>query len=537
MNIKIGKNIPLVCFGINLILISIIIVFFKPLINTWDDVIIMYSFSGGFDTPPTELVDYNWVWHFLLGLIIKNLFILVPTFNWYTALLIFFHWVSSSLILIFFLKAFRPINAVLYFAIFFLIFETTLLLSLNFTNTSIILAIAANVILIDKLYSNDFKKTALILPFILIALSGLLRFHTWIFVEIILCLIIFYFQRKKAGIYIALKLILLIFIVLLFTAHKYYYKLKVPGWEQKENISQIFYSHYNSPKNGIHKNDLFKDSIEYEFFYNSFLYDTLMLSSTRLKAIATGLSRVRKFSNPEDKEKIYWSFINGRLYFIILLLPLIILIIERKWILFKKVLPFLCLSLLLYIYLLLFRKITEPIFMGFITANWLIYFLFLSRENIIISRLSKVIFTPLVILSLVWGGIRLYKINLENIKKYNDWICFYDDLKRNSSLIHVAVSSESPIDYFSILDNPVEFPINNFLSFSHFNITVYEEKKKRFGMKNVTDDFIRRSDIVLTGPKISSLKLYYRNKYFKNVDLVKDSVHYNCANVYRVVSK
>src|SRR6478752_8189741 len=144
MNIAIEKNKAAASFGINLILFLLIIICLKPLLNTWDDAFIMYSFSGGFGIPPTELVDYSWGWHFLLGLIVKNLFILIPYINWYSVLLLSIHWVSSSLILIFFLNTFRLLNALLYFAIFFVIFETTLVLSLNFTSTSIIIAIAAN---------------------------------------------------------------------------------------------------------------------------------------------------------------------------------------------------------------------------------------------------------------------------------------------------------------------------------------------------------------------------------------------------------
>jgi len=190
----------------------------------------------------------------------------------------------------------------------------------------------------------------------------------------------------------------------------------------------------------------------------------------------------------------------------------------------------------MYGYLFFFKKVTEPIFIGLLTMNWLVYFVHIGREEITISKWTRIIFTPLITICLVWGMIRINKINSENIKKYTDWICYYEDLKTNSS-IHVNVNSESSLYYLSIVENTLELPINNFISFSHFNITVYEEKKRQFGLKNVTEDLISRSDIVLTGPKIFSLQSYYRKKYNKDVQLVSDSVHYNCAKVYQVISR
>ncbi|HSB91989.1 MAG TPA: hypothetical protein VLC28_02675 [Flavitalea sp.] len=536
MNIAFERNKTAASFGITLILLLLILIYLKPLLNTWDDAFIMYSFSGGFGVPSTELVDYSWGWHFLLGLTVKNLFIFIPYINWYSVILLFIHWLSSSLILIFFLNTFRLPNALLCFAIFFLVFETTLLLSLNFTSTSIISAIAANVILIEKINHKKFKKAALIIPFALLVVSGLLRFHAWALIELIFGLFIFFLPREKAVIYIAFKSGLLGLIVLLFVYHQSYYKQHVPEWEQKENVSQVLYSYYNAPRMGKQYREVFRDSIEWDFFYNNFYYDTLILSNQRLKEITGGLTRVRNFSSV-DKETVYWIFINGRLYFFILALPLSVLIAKRKWYLIRKIFPFLFGSLILYCYLFFFKKITEPIFMGFLISNWFVVFLFLTREEIVFSRLSRIMSVPLIIICFLWAVIRVSKINSGNIEKYGDWICYYEDLNRNASKIHVATNPENPIDYFSIIDNPIDFTIRNFISVSQFNATVYEAKKQEFGLKKITEDLINRPNIVLIGSGIPSLKTYYLKKYNRDVEIVTDTVHYNCANVYQIVSR
>ncbi len=537
MNMKFGKKAPLISFGLNFILILLVILFLKPLLNSGDDAYLMYSLSGAFGVPPTELLDYSWGWHIFLGLPLKFLFILSPGINWYSIFLLTIHWISTSIIFLFFLKSFRLSHGLIFFSAYFIFFEATLLLSLNFSSSSIILAIAANILLIDKLNSKNLNKTSLLLPLGLLCCSGLLRFHTWAFVEVLMGIFIFFLPLKKGVYYIVFKSMLLIILVSSFIGHQHYYERNIMGWEEKEEISKILYSHYNSPQTDKPDPAVFKDSIEYDFFYNSFFYDNQILNSNRLKAITLGLKRVRNLSNQEDTLTLYWNFINGRLYFLTILLPLCFFIIKRKWDLLKKILPFLFLSFSLYCYLFFYLKITQPIFLGFIITNWLIIFLFSKNESFKSSKFSTSIFTLLSFICLVWGIIRIYKINIENGEKYNDWICYYDDLKRNSSTLHIAVNAELPIDNFYILDNPLRFSIHNFISISHFNKTVFEEKKKQFGLKNVMEDIINRSDIVLFGPKMNSLPRYYQKKFNRIPKLISDSTHYKCGNAYKVVDK
>lgn len=524
-------------FGVNLLLLLCVLFFLKPLFNSGDDTLIMYSFSGGFGVPPTELVDYSWGWHFLLGLSLKELFTVYPYINWYSVLLLSIHWFSCSLIFLYFLRSFRLLNALIFYAMFFVFFEITLLLSLNFTNTSIICAIAANVMVIEKLTRSGFNKSTLIVPFALLFVSGILRFHAWAFVEAVFVLFILFLQRKRSWTYVIFKGGLLIIIGLLYIVHQNYYKRKIPGWPQKERVSQLLISYYNGPRSERKYQGVFKDSIEAEFFYNSFFYDTLVLTEQRLKDIIPDLRGVRRLSSPVEKETIYWTFMNARLYLLALALPLFFLVFERRWNVLKKVLPFLVWSLLLYVYLYVFSKITEAVFMGFVIMNWLIFFLFSASNQSPVSKVTRAIFIPLFAFCFVWGFMRIYKINSANIENYSKWVCYRNELKRNSSTIHVTSSPDSHINYLSITDAPIKFSLTNFISVSQFAKTVYDEKKKELGLRNILEDMLSRSDLALTGPKLSSLKEYYLRKYRKEVALVDDSLHYRCAEVYKVVLK
>src|SRR4029078_3716933 len=102
------KRIFALCLVVNLLLFFFVLFCFKPLYNSGDDAVLMYSFSGSFGIPPTELVDYSWRCLFLLALLIKRFLFAVPSFNWYSFFLLAIHFLSCVLVLDFFLRMFSP---------------------------------------------------------------------------------------------------------------------------------------------------------------------------------------------------------------------------------------------------------------------------------------------------------------------------------------------------------------------------------------------------------------------------------------------
>ena len=81
---------------INIILFSGLFAFAFPIYNSGDDVFLLYTLSGGFGQPPTELLHYQYGMHPYLGLLLKNLFIQYPGFNWYSLLLSLSHKIPLS---------------------------------------------------------------------------------------------------------------------------------------------------------------------------------------------------------------------------------------------------------------------------------------------------------------------------------------------------------------------------------------------------------------------------------------------------------
>src|SRR4029078_8570089 len=332
---QLHKRIFALCLVVNLLLFFFVLFFFKPLYNSGDDAILMYSFSGSFGIPPTELGDYSWGWHFLLGLLIKRLFVAVPSFNWYSFFLLAINFLSCVLVLGFFLIMFRPAFAFLLYAVFFIFFEMTFLFFLNFTNSSIICAAVGNVLLVDRFFRRDLKASLFILPSFVLLVSGLLRFHAWLFVELIFGLFIFLLPRKKSVPYLFFKSGLLELLLLCFFIHQEYYKKRIPGWERQQYVSATLINFNNSPHRDGSISVVVKDLVEEEFLKRGVYYDSLLFTDQRIKEITSQLKRVRDFSYHNDWRVIYWTFVNTRSYLFCILITVLFLFANKEFSLLK----------------------------------------------------------------------------------------------------------------------------------------------------------------------------------------------------------
>jgi hypothetical protein len=133
-------------------------------------------------------------------------------------------------------------------------------------------------------------------------------------------------------------------------------------------------------------------------------------------------------------------------------------------------------------------------------------------------------------------SVLVYKLNSDNIKKFNRWVCFFNDLRTNRPIVHVASDSQFPIDYFSVVDDPNSFEVTNFLS-GQMNETTFHLKKRQLGLENITEDLLKRPRVVMIGVRLNSLTEYYWKKYRVHVTLSDDTVKYGCARVYKILAK
>ena len=517
----------------NIFIFLSILIFLTPLLNSGDDAFIMYTFSGAFGTTPSALIDYNHGWHFILGFFIAKLFTWFPQINWYTAFLLVVHFASCMLIFHTFFTRMKPAAAVAGYLLYVLFFETFYLLSLSFTNTAVVCSMAGNFFFITALQKNNLNRKKLLVTVLFLSIAGLLRFHAWAFVEVLMAPCILFVKRPALFRYIAYKAALFAVLVLLFFMHVQYYTHYIPDWRDQERVRQVLYSVYNKPPDAVKASRVFKDSVEEQFFSNGFFYDTAFLSENRITEIARPLTRIRDFSRQEDYQMVYWTFMESRIYLFLFVIHLAYLALQRHYGVLKKFALIAMIYALLYACFFVFYKVTGYMFITFFSVSWLVlYLLGMQQQPARIPESGQRIFYAVVCFAACWCGIRIYKTNAVNNSNYKRWLCAYNDVHQHATAVHLAVNNEFPLDYFSVTDVPAAYTLPNFISISQFPKVLYAEKVTQLGLQNVPEACVQKDSIVLIGTKLTALKSYYQEKKHIRVELRDLNARYSCLNAY-----
>src|SRR6188474_3356665 len=127
-------------FCIVLLSFSAVCIFLFPILNSGDDVFLMYTLAGGYGEAPTNLLHYNHVWQPAVGWVLKSLFEISPGFNWYTVFLLCVQMMGCIAMLYVLLNRFKVYTALLIYLVFFFFIEARILLSLNFSSSAWVLA-------------------------------------------------------------------------------------------------------------------------------------------------------------------------------------------------------------------------------------------------------------------------------------------------------------------------------------------------------------------------------------------------------------
>ncbi len=128
-----GKRILLAAL-MNLVLFSVFLFFTRPIYNTEEDLYILYTLSGSFGSPPSFLLHYNYGFHPLLGYFLTRLFLFSDRKNWYSLMLLSFHYVSCCIILSLIIIQKSKLRSIFLYFLLFIIFEGRLLLNIKLKN-------------------------------------------------------------------------------------------------------------------------------------------------------------------------------------------------------------------------------------------------------------------------------------------------------------------------------------------------------------------------------------------------------------------
>ncbi len=212
---------------IHLLLFVFYLIFYTPYFQTNDDTTMLLYLSGKLIAK--ENTEYVLFINFVLARFLKNLYLYFPDFPWYGGIFILFLYTSFSYVLYLLLFRLPRLIVLTLYLLFFIFLGYTVLVSLQFTSVSGVMAIAG---LWGLLFSQKHGKlfwgySPIILGALLYFLSALLRFESWLLVSALFIPIgLFVFLKEKksflyrfipSGIAVLLGL-------LLFRYHQYQYE-------------------------------------------------------------------------------------------------------------------------------------------------------------------------------------------------------------------------------------------------------------------------------------------------------------------------
>jgi hypothetical protein len=508
----------------NVILFSTVFAFCFPILNSGDDAYLMYLLGGGFGNAPTELLHYQYGMHPVIGWVIKSAFIQFPNFNWYSFLLYSFHFIACCTILSSSIKKNELLAGLGYYFLFFVI-EMFFLLQPSFTNTAMVTAIAGVITIYSAIQQ---KQTAWrMLPgFVLLLAAALLRLHMLIPVIIIAAPFIVAATHRRQIMPVLLQTLLLgIVITIAFFAQRQYYIKHIPGWLQEEAYRQTVIDNYNVPKKPT---NTLKGELEMraDFLENGILWDKDFLSQQQVAA-TTKATKLRSAAGQQNfRARLFWLLIESRMGILIMLFAFLL----KNASLSKKEKITALSSVLLFVglcaFLILFRKLPGYI----VTGGMLQWVAFIILSGSVAPRPNELrpLLIGAVLINLIWGVIRITKINQHNVGQHSYWTCVYNEVSAHKDNLLIVTNDHFPIDYFHVWDLPKKFLLDNVLTKDHFLNNTYQTAFKKFNISSLNDP----AKISFIGGESALLEEYYEKKNNQSYDAVPAPQTSNCIKIW-----
>lgn len=518
----------LLAVALNLVLFSVFIILINPIYDTNEDVHMLYLLSGNFGSQPTELFHYNHILHPYLGLALKNLFRLTDNVNWYTIFLFLAHLISSCIIAFHILLNNQKTKAIIAWITLFIVFECKLLLTINFTNTSIILGCAG--VILASHYQENKKITPLIFGACLLIIASFFRIHTLIPVVGMSLPFIFSPFTLKRAIPVTATLAITVSIILLFNQlHQSHYKSKIPGWQAQENYSQKIYLFYNNQHlYRPYPNE--KWYTEFNLIKNGLPIDTGFLSSEKLLAMNIDLKSKKNVATPAPATTKNWFWINNRLYFCTTFILLLLAGIAKRNILR----PIVSLALVIAGLTLLSTNAKLPEYL-IISCLYLlgIFTLINPEKRELDNPFFKVASFILLFCMIIWGAVRMYKINKKNNEANDYFRSAHKEIAKHPDYLFIITGDRFPLQKFSVKDLPKNFPLPNFLNSEHFMHNIYTDAFKKFNISN-TRDLPGNNNVLFWGKRVDALENYFTIVSGKQVTISPEKGNNSLEEAYHI---
>jgi hypothetical protein len=512
---------------INFILFTVIIWFTHPIYDTNEDVYILYQLSGGFGLPPTELLHYNYGFPPFLGLALKNLFLITDKINWYTVFLFLAHYIACvNITFQIFQKSTRAIAGLVYLT-FFIVFESQLLLNINFTNTSLVLGLSGIVLLITYRSGNSLLQ--LTIAGLLILAASCFRIHVLIpLVGISLPFIISPWHRQRLIPVIYTLVITIGAVLLVNQSHRAYYISHISSWEKEETHRQKIYSFYNNRTLHEPLPDE-KWYTEYSLIQNGIPIDTSFLTDQKLTRILIDLKKKRTTDKPAIQSTKNWFLINNRIFFCTLLILVLLSGLDRKHISLLAISSGIMVGELAF--LRFNYKMPDYLIISGLYLLGLSVFLSSKKQ---LSQKYFYIYASLLIAMILWGTVRIYKNNQRNIREIASFKVACKEITNSPQNLFIIAGDSFPFQKFYVFDLPRQFRLPNFINSEHLMNNIYLPVLSRFGSTDL-QSIPYNKHIFFRGKQLDALENYFKLTSKKNVITVIDSSQSSLEKVYRIV--
>ena len=480
----------------------------KPLYRNPEDFFSVYLLGGGFGNAPTDLLHINHMFNPVLMHWIKTLFLYNPRVNWYSGMLIFFHFISCTLILVKILRRKRTLTSLLVYLLFFVVAEAMFLLYLNVITTAIILTIASLSILIP--FPPSIFNYRVYLAVILLLFASFLRIYVIIpLAGITLPFLFSSFNRKHVVSSISFVIISVSFICFFNQVQQYYYKKHIPNWEREEQYRQMLYKFSNSPSLFDFSSE--KWHTEQAFIKNGLILDTNFLTFSKLESLYNDLSSQKDKSGVSSVKGVgYWMFINNRIFLASLLFFLFFYAGNKnKW----QIVVSLMLLLAGAVFLLVYAKLPWYLPVSCIGLLGLLTFISSDKNKI----RAPILFYLLSMIIIAWGGIRMYKMNKVNLEGNARFLAACKEIQTQKDKLFIVMDDKFLTNYFSVFDSPSKIDLKNIILFDHYHSNLAQGIMQKFGINSIQQIPFSKN-VLVWGKPFPEFMQYYNGAYNIDVD-------------------
>jgi hypothetical protein len=278
--------------------------------------------------------------------------------------------------------------------------------------------------------------------------------------------------------------------------------------------------------------EIIQNEADLNLLQSGFLYDPARFNTTTLSTLKAATVTHRNPFDAGEREALYWTVMENKIYLCLLFLTFIFLYITDKkaslWRLSYALLP-----VMIWLYLMFFLKTTPAILFAFFLSIFFYLLDGIADAGLKNFRYCKWYAGLGFAFMLLWSGKLICKTNVENKESLSRFNCFADMLKKNSDFLFVATNFNVAIKNLPIWLVPEAYKLDNLLYYQRILIDNPENILRQHGIAGPFPDWLLHKKIRLTGTPLPFLKKYCFDHYRLNINIVEDT-SIKCGKGYKI---